>query len=128
MLYSTQEPLQHFPIARDTVKASSTSRVPDPTPFPYASFAVCSLSLPYAYCPAGLAYSCRPTHASVLSSHIDSVTVAAIICYASGLLTPSRYPAGSLLSTGPTVSCRSYYYRTQACSSVAVFPLLLTKA
>jgi hypothetical protein len=38
------------------------------------------ISAHYAYCPIGS--TCRPTRASVLSGHIDSVTVTAIICHA----------------------------------------------
>ena len=43
-------------------------------------------------------------------------------------MAPSRYPARSLLPTGPTVPSQELLqYRTQACSSIATSPLVLTK-
>ena len=108
MLYSTQEPLQHFPITRDTVKASSTSRVLDPTPFPYTPFAVCSLSLPGIPNQLSFIPYCRPTRASVLSGHIDSVSRRCHYMPRPTALAASRYLAVSLLPTRPTVSRRSY--------------------
>ena len=64
----------------------------------------------HAHC--SICSTCRPTRASVLSSHIEGVAVASIICCAPWLQTTSRYPAGSLLPTGPTASCRSCHLYT----------------
>ena len=82
------EPVRHFPTVFKTLAQRLTilhlfRALRCTKPQAYASSAVCSLSLyivAYSYEPTLY----RPTCASVLSGHIDSVTVAAIICHAPG--------------------------------------------
>ena len=85
-----KSPLNIFPASLRVVAVKLsfwyTSRVPGPNLSPYISPAVCSLSLLYTCHLTGLwIYSYRLTHASVLLSYIDSVSVATIIYYALGL-------------------------------------------
>ena len=82
------EPVQHFPTVFKTLAQRLTilhlfRALRCTKPQAYASSTVCSLSLyivAYSYKPTLY----RPTCASVLSGHIDSITVAAIICHAPG--------------------------------------------
>jgi hypothetical protein len=86
----------------------------------------------HANCPIGS--TCRPTRASVLSGHIDSVTVAAIICHAPQQKLLRVTLPGLPFTARPTVSSRSYrpYSRSHApydCFSAptnqSVCPILL---
>jgi hypothetical protein len=77
----------------------------------------------HANCPIG--FACRPTRASVLSGHIDSVSVAAIICHASQRLLLRVTLPGLPYTARPTVSCRSYsiYNPSQASYNCVSLPL-----
>jgi hypothetical protein len=83
------------------------------------------ISANHANCPICSPY--RPTRASVLSGHIDSVSVAAIICHAPQL-SLLRVTLPGLPSTArPTVSRRSYGSHNPSQASYDRFSLLLTK-
>ena len=83
------------------------------------------ISAHHAYCPIGSAY--RPTRASVLSGHIDSVTVATIICHAPQQKLLRVTLPGLPFTARPTVSGRSYRPYSHSHAPYVCFSLLLTK-
>jgi hypothetical protein len=103
------------------VQRDRTGQYSPPRPLP------CLLLKPtsahHANCP--ISFACRPTRASVLSGHIDSVSVAAIICHASQWLLLRVTLPGLPYTARPTVSCRSYsvYNPSQASYNCVSLPL-----
>jgi hypothetical protein len=83
------------------------------------------ISAHHAHCPICSHY--RPTRASVLSGHIDSVSVAAIICHAPQLSLLRVTLPGLPFTARPTVSRRSYGPHNPSQASYDRFSLPLTK-
>lgn len=113
-------PCHAFPDILDSVQIPFGRAAPRPKASLHASLLVCSLSLYSTSNPQLAVPSYRPTRASVLSSHyrqclVESLKTSIVppcrchyMLRLAALQAVSRYPAASLLPTGPTVSRRIY--------------------